>query len=259
MNKNIKYIVLNFREKMDRIIKKYEINKFIKHSKHFNKKWYLQTYPDVSKSSLPPYLHYYEIGWKKGYNPSVSFDYKKYFEHNPDIKVSELNPLFHYEKYGKKEGRRSFYMDPQEDSCYKEYKIRRFLKRKIARLICMRKIKKNQNAKILVYIHIFYKKSIIEIKEYLKNLEAYHYDLIVTCTKDVYVTEIQNAIRVIKPDAKFYIYENKGFDIGPFVDVLSKININKYDVVFKLQSKGTFHRTSYIYGQIFKDRDWFCY
>lgn len=257
--KIIKKIFYYINQKKDKYKKKLEIIKYIKHSKKFDKKWYLNTYPDAKESILPPYLHYYEIGWKKGYHPSVAFDYKQYFEHNPDIKESGLNPLFHYEKYGKKEGRRSFYIDPQEDGNYKEYKYIRFLKRKLAKIIYRNKIKKNKNVKILVYCHIFYKKSIIEIKEYLKNLESYQYDLIVTCTKGVFEEEIQSKIRLIKPEALFYTYDNKGFDIGPFIDTLSKIDLKKYDIVFKLQSKGTFHRTSYIYGQLFRNRDWFCY
>ena len=59
------------------------------------------------------------------------------------------------------------------------------------------------------------------------------------------------------PNAIVKGYENKGFDVGPFVDILSIIDLKKYDIVFKLHSKGVDKGYRYIYGQIFKYRDWF--
>lgn len=267
MLKKIKQIIKSkqntWNNKRDQLSKKitYKIETtiYIKWSKNFDKKWYLKTYPEVKQSPLKPHIHYYERGWKEGKHPSIYFDYKQYFKNNPDIETSGLCPLFHYEKYGKKEGREKNYIDPQYDENYREYKISRYLKRNLGKILYHKQIIKNKNVKILVYIHIFYIKSIKEIKEYLKNLEPYSYDLIVTCTKGVYEKEITDIIKKIKENATIIPCQNRGYDIGPFFEILNKVNLNNYDILFKLQSKGTFHRTSYIYGQIFKDRDWFSY
>lgn len=254
--KIIKKIIKKIIAKIQLIELKNEIKRYVKHSKYFNKKWYIKTYPEIEKEEMKPYYHYYKIGWKKGYNPSINFSTNKYLEMNQDV---QMCPLFHYEKYGKKEGRKTFYVDNQYDHNYKKKTIRRFIKRKVSNIINYKKIKKNQNVKILVYIHIFYIYSIPEIIEYLKNLEKYNYDLIISCTKGNHTKVIIKQIKKFNSKAKIYVLENKGYDIGPFIEILNKVDLKKYDILFKLQSKGTFHRTSYIYGQIFKNRDWFEY
>jgi len=54
-----------------------------------------------------------------------------------------------------------------------------------------------------------------------------------------------------------HTYFNNGFDIGPFCSMLNDIELEKYDIVFKLHSKGIFRPFIFIYGQIFKGKDWF--
>ena len=46
-------------------------------------------------------MHYLEIGYKKGYNPSIKFNAEEYYEVRPDVKRADVNPLVHYLKYGK--------------------------------------------------------------------------------------------------------------------------------------------------------------
>ena len=84
---------------------------------------------------------------KKNYNPSQKFDSKKYCFHNPDVKENKICPLLHYEKYGKKEGRKTFYISEQDDATYKSYKFKRYLKRKISKIINYQKIQKNKEVK----------------------------------------------------------------------------------------------------------------
>ncbi len=259
MKEKLKKLISLIIQEKKIIQNKKKLKKYIKHSKYFDAKWYKNTYQIDKESTLKPYEHYYKIGWKKNFNPSPKFDSNKYYLQNPDVKKSEICPLLHYEKYGKKEGRKTFYISSQNDVTYESYKLRRFIKRKISKLINYHKIQKNKNAKILVYIHIFYKESVKEIIEYLKNLESYNYELIISTIKGVYNNEIKAEIQKFKPNAKIYEYENRGFDIGPFFETLSHINLNHYDIIFKLQSKGTAHKFSYTYGQVFKNRDWFEY
>jgi len=73
-------------------------------SKYFDAKWYRSQYPEV-KFWQNPIRHYLNVGWKKGYNPSLNFDGNAYLETYPDVKKTGMNPLVHYIKYGKKENR----------------------------------------------------------------------------------------------------------------------------------------------------------
>lgn len=260
-NKIKSYISTKYNKAKEKIIfsktyQRYEIRKYVKKSKHFKKNWYINQYPDVVNSKLKPYEHYYKIGYKKGYNPSLTFDTNNYLIINPDVNMC---PLFHYEKYGKHEGRKNFYVDKQYDNNYKKKKIIRLIKRKISNIINYNMIRKNKKVKILVYTHIFYIFSTPEIIEYLKNLEKYSYDLIVTIPKGKEYDIISKQIKQFKNDAKIIKCENRGFDIGPFMEIIKKIDLEKYDIFFKLQSKGTPTQTNLIYNQLLKNRDWFEY
>lgn len=104
---------------------------------------------------------------------------------------------------------------------------------------------------------MFYEKSWREIKEYLKNPDVYDYDLIVTVTKDRISKQTLDDIRSYKTNADIQICENCGFDLLPFVLALKKVNIDNYDVIYKLQSKSTKRKFIFIYKQIFLRRDWF--
>ena len=119
-------------------------------------------------------------------------------------------------------------------------------------------IRKKSDVRIAVILHLFYMESWKEIKLYLDFLKPYKTDLYVTYVEgfeNKYILEeILNSgfqkVELIK-------YENHGFDIGSFIDVLNKIDLDNYDVVYKLHSKGIKRSRIFIYHQIFKNRDWF--
>src|SRR5690606_20437737 len=67
--------------------------------------WYVSEYPDVLNSNIEPALHYDEIGWKEGRNPSHRFNTKWYLDSNPDVAASGMNPLWHFIEHGQAEGR----------------------------------------------------------------------------------------------------------------------------------------------------------
>lgn len=85
-------------------------------SKLFNKKWYLQQYPEVRNSSLSPLKHYLQKGWKEGKNPSERFDTNRYLKAYSDVKKLNINPLVHYILHGKKEGRFTFFTEKGESN-----------------------------------------------------------------------------------------------------------------------------------------------
>lgn len=222
--------------------------KILAKSKFFNKKWYLKTYPDVAASKMNPIDHYLTYGWKEGRNPSAFFDGNAYLRDNADVKLAGRNPLLHYEKYGHKEGREICVSD-----CIEYNKRFNRAGRWVARLFCY----KNKDVKILVVLHLYYMNSWKSIKQYLDNLKGYNYDLVVTYTDEYYKQSVLEKILKYKQNTKLFKYKNKGFDVGPFIDVISRVNISDYDIVFKLHSKGVRRKRIFIYNQIFKYKDWF--
>ena len=139
---------------------------------------------------------------------------------------------------------------------YRERKFKHTTRRFLSRLLYAPSIKKNQDTKILVVLHFFYQYSVKELIQYLKNLDCYNYDLVVSYVEDNYHQEALDLIKQFKPDTKFVKYANKGYDIGPFLNVLNETDLDAYDIIIKLQSKST-DKDRYIYNQLFKGRDWF--
>lgn len=118
-------------------------------------------------------------------------------------------------------------------------------------------IKKQKDVRILVILHLFYMDAWKEICEYLKNLSPYNYSLIVTCMEGCYEEDTLASVKSFKPDVKIIKCENVGWDVLPFLTALHTINLSDYDIVFKLQSKGTKRHEIFLYGQYFRKRTWF--
>ena len=140
---------------------------------------------------------------------------------------------------------------------YRQHLLRRSIMRRIGQGLCADMIKKNSRARILVILHLFYMNSWKEIKEYLKNLSPYRYELVVTCPEEYADKAVLEDIRQFKKGAVVKKCRNLGYDIGSFTQVLSETDLSAYDIVFKLQSKGVKRPGIYIYGNYFKKRDWF--
>ena len=71
----------------------------------FDTSFYLDSYPDVRKADIDPFLHYMSHGWREGRNPSSTFDTKRYLSLHDDVRQAGHNPLLHYVLRGRVEGR----------------------------------------------------------------------------------------------------------------------------------------------------------
>lgn len=91
-------------------------------------------------------------------------------------------------------------------------------------------------AKIAVHLHLYYTEQLPLVLKYLCALKDSDYDLFITMVKDD--ENVQREIKSLFPDSLIWIVQNRGYDIGPFVDFLHKIDLNKYDYVLKLHTKG---------------------
>lgn len=119
---------------------------------------------------------------------------------------------------------------------FRKFRASAYVKRKIFQFIYRKKIKQNAKAKIAVHLHLFYEELWPEIKLYLKNLECYNFDLFITYPEKI-SEEILKDIKGFKSNVYLFNTPNKGFDLGPFIYFLHKINLNSYDIIFKLHTK----------------------
>ncbi len=122
---------------------------------------------------------------------------------------------------------------------------------------CADMIRRNSEARILVCLHLFYEESWDLIAKYLDNLRPYSVDYVITCVEDRMTDATLARMRTFSSSVKVVFTPNRGFDIGPFVETLRNVDLDRYDVVFKLQSKGVRRPRIFIYDQLFKGADWF--
>lgn len=93
----------------------------------------------------------------------------------------------------------------------------------------------NKQLSLAVHLHLYYLDMWPEIRKYLTNIGNYPYDLFVTMTE--HNSQLENEIKVFKPEANVLIVENRGYDVGPFIEFLHCIDLNKYDLLMKLHTK----------------------
>lgn len=88
-----------------------------------------------------------------------------------------------------------------------------------------------------VHLHLYYISQLSEIISDLHNLDRAggDYDLFVTMS--VENPAVESEILKEFPTAKIWLTENRGYDIGPFIDFLHKIDFDKYDYVLKIHTK----------------------
>lgn len=93
----------------------------------------------------------------------------------------------------------------------------------------------SENPALAVHLHLYYLPLWPEIKNYLKNIQTYPYDLYVTMNKDD--PEVVRDILDFHENAKIFVLENRGYDVGPFIYFLHQIDLAKYDLILKIHSK----------------------
>lgn len=88
---------------------------------------------------------------------------------------------------------------------------------------------------ILVHAHVFYSELWPELKSCIQNLADYPFELFVTMVVDN--NELKADVVSAFPKAHIEVVENRGFDVGPFVHVLSQVDLDDYSYVVKLHTK----------------------
>lgn len=89
--------------------------------------------------------------------------------------------------------------------------------------------------RIAVHLHVYYTDMWNEIRQYLDNLNKFEYRLFVTIvTEDA---ALKKQIKQFHSDTVFMTVENRGYDVGPFIHFLHQIDLNAYDLIFKIHTK----------------------
>ncbi|MHA1575382.1 MAG: rhamnan synthesis F family protein [Alphaproteobacteria bacterium] len=89
--------------------------------------------------------------------------------------------------------------------------------------------------KIAVHLHCYYTDLIDEMLGKGLSFLTEDYDLFVTLISPN--KEIEKKIKKLKKDVKIIVVENRGYDVGPFIKFLNKIDLKKYDLILKLHTK----------------------
>ena len=93
----------------------------------------------------------------------------------------------------------------------------------------------NKQLSLAVHLHLYYLEMWPEIKRLLANMGDYPYDLYVTMVAEN--SQIAEDIRAFHQNSTIWVVENRGYDIGPFIDFLHHIDLNQYDLIMKLHTK----------------------
>src|SRR6266542_6136046 len=72
----------------------------------FDRKFYIERYPDIAPDQVDALEHYTLFGWKEGRDPCAWFSTQRYLADHSDVARKGVNPLLHYVLYGQHEGRR---------------------------------------------------------------------------------------------------------------------------------------------------------
>jgi len=108
--------------------------------------------------------------------------------------------------------------------------------------------------KILVHIHIYYKKQLDNFLSQLKKLEGYDFDLYITAVDpDAVMT---NKIKAVYPDAVILKVNNYGYDIAPFMQLIQTVDLNKYEYILKLHTKRISKEKCRVRGNIVSRKLW---
>ena len=78
---------------------------------------------------------------------------------------------------------------------------------------------------LLAHLHLYYIEQLDYFIDKLSNIQSIDHDLYITMTENN--EDIKHKIISQFPNANILIVPNKGYDVGPFIQLLNKINIQK--------------------------------
>ncbi|KIM13303.1 MAG: hypothetical protein KU38_01195 [Sulfurovum sp. FS08-3] len=196
-------------------------------SAHFNTNYYLSVYQDIDVNKINPLFHYIVFGYKENRNPSGTFDTQFYLETHKDVQKKSINPLLHFMKYGQKEKRRTKQEKQLDNQKIKSSPIIIDVKHEKLREVAYK-------YNVGVVVHVYYVELWDEIYEYLNNI-SHNYTLYITTIKSLY--EKVKTLKMPNVKVEIYVYDNVGYDIYPFLQIMKILERDNIDVFCKLHTK----------------------
>ena len=92
--------------------------------------------------------------------------------------------------------------------------------------------------KFAIHAHIYYRELWDELSGCIRNFPKGEYDLFVT-TPHV-DADFERRVMAEYPRCDYRVVENRGYDVGPFIDVLNRLDLSRYEFVVKLHTKRDF-------------------
>ena len=86
-----------------------------------------------------------------------------------------------------------------------------------------------------VHLHLYYLEQLPKILKRLKSLVGQNYDLFVTMVERN--EEAEKSIKSFNANADITIVPNRGYDVGPFIEFLHKIDLDDYEYILKVHTK----------------------
>ena len=218
----------------------------------FDAEFYLSTYPDVAESGINPLYHFIIFGAQELRWPNALFDTGYYVRENSSVVSMGLNPLAHYRHAGARTGRLPH---PDFDPVAHARAHPELAPNGVDSLGHALRERFTLNARdnesaasdattpaprIAVVIHLFYTDLWEEISGYLTNITE-PFDLFVSVCQETQ-HQIEQRIRIVHPDAIVRVFDNRGRDIGPFLEFLRDAGLQDYELVCKIHSKKSPHR-----------------
>lgn len=93
--------------------------------------------------------------------------------------------------------------------------------------------------KILVHLHVYYSDQLKIFIKRLKGIEDSAFLTIAVTASETLnnLAEIEKELRKNLNNADMILTKNKGFDVGPFIEVLHRYDLDEFDYVLKLHTK----------------------
>lgn len=98
-----------------------------------------------------------------------------------------------------------------------------------------------------VVLHLYYHDTWPDISKFIKNIPG---------NPKLFVTVVRRDARTDRlimrsfPNAEILVYENRGRDVLPFIDLLNRGALDQYDIVCKIHSKKSSHSE---FGEVWRD------
>lgn len=201
----------------------------IRETRLFDDQWYAERY-ELSEGQ-DPLEHFVTTGLWQGCDPSEKFSSERYLSSNNDVASAGMIAFHHYLTLGRTEHRPIFshLATDSYSSIVENMPDTFFLRQRI------------RQHRIAVVVHAFYPEIWPEVVEYISNI-AEGFDLYVSLVRGG-SESIESDIKAQFPTANILVFPNHGRDVFPFTEFLKAGVLDEYDLVCKIHTKRSLHRT----------------